>query len=161
MPPGSSPARWRFLQRNRLIAAIGQATMVIEAGFKSGSINTAGHANELERPVGAIPGPINSTRSAGCHRLIKERRAELISTPNDLFDLLNLKQLEQERMSFGLSGYQWRALDGLSHFDQGVETVAINSGMSLNEAQFTLGSLEKLGLVIRTSNGWVKLSNTL
>jgi DNA processing protein len=161
VPPGTAPARWRFLQRNRLIAAIGQATVVIEAGFKSGSINTAGHANELERPVGAIPGPINSTRSAGCHRLIKERRAELISTPADLFELLNLRNLEAERMSFGLSGYQWRALDGLAHFDQGVETVATNSGMSLNEAQFSLESLQKLGLVTRTSNGWVKVSNTL
>ena len=161
MPPGTAPARWRFLQRNRLIAAIGQATVVIEAGFKSGSINTAGHANELERPVGAIPGPINSTRSAGCHRLIKERRAELISTPADLFELLNLRNLEAERMSFGLSGYQWRALDGLAHFEQGVETVATNSGMSLNEAQFSLESLQKLGLVTRTSNGWVKVSNTL
>jgi DNA processing protein len=161
MPPGTAPARWRFLQRNRLIAALGKATVVVEAGFKSGSINTAGHANELERPVGAIPGPINSTRSAGCHRLIKERRAELISTPADLFELLNIRNLETERMSFGLSGYQWRALDGLAHFEQGVETVATNSGMSLNEARFTLESLQKLGLVMRTSNGWLKVSNTL
>jgi DNA processing protein len=161
MPPATAPARWRFLQRNRLIAALGKATVVVEAGFKSGSINTAGHANELERPVGAIPGPINSTRSAGCHRLIKERRAELISTPADLFELLNIRNLETERMSFGLSGYQWRALDGLAHFEQGVETVATNSGMSLNEARFTLESLQKLGLVTRTSNGWMKVSNTL
>jgi DNA processing protein len=160
MPPGTAPARWRFLQRNRLIAAIGQATVVVEAGFRSGSINTAGHANELDKPVGAVPGPINSTRSAGCHRLIKERRAELISTPSDLEELLGIwaKEVSSE---FHLSGLQTRALDSFGSFEQGAERVAQISGMTLNEASFTLDSLSRLGLVVQTSNGWVKTSNTL
>lgn len=160
MPPGTAPARWRFLQRNRLIAAIGQAIVVVEAGFRSGSINTAGHANELDKPVGAIPGPINSTRSAGCHRLIKERRAELISTPADLEELLGVwaKEVANE---FQLSGLQTRALDSFGSFEQGIERVAQISGMTLNEASFTLDSLSRLGLVVQTSNGWVKTSNTL
>lgn len=160
MPPGTAPARWRFLQRNRLIAAIGQATVVVEAGFRSGSINTAGHANELDKPVGAIPGPINSTRSAGCHRLIKERRAELISTPADLEELLGVwaKEVASE---FQLSGLQTRALDSFGSFEQGAERVAQISGMTLNEASFTLDALSRLGLVVQTSNGWVKTSNTL
>jgi DNA processing protein len=160
MPPGTAPARWRFLQRNRLIAAIGRATVVVEAGFRSGSINTAGHANELDRPVGAIPGPINSTRSAGCHRLIKERRAELICTPSDLEELLGLKSREGAS-AFQLSGLQTRALDSFGSFEQGLERVAQISGMTLNEAVFTLESLSNLGLVVQTSNGWVKTSNTL
>jgi DNA processing protein len=160
MPPGTAPARWRFLQRNRLIAAIGQATVVVEAGFRSGSINTAGHANELDRPVGAIPGPINSTRSAGCHRLIKERRAELISTPSDLEELLGIRSKEVAN-DFQLSGLQTRALDSFGSFEQGAERVAQVSGMTLNEASFTLDSLSRLGLVVQTSNGWVKTSNTL
>ena len=160
MPPGTAPARWRFLQRNRLIAAIGQATVVVEAGFRSGSINTAGHANELDRPVGAIPGLINSTRSAGCHRLIKERRAELISTPSDLEELLGIwaKEVSSE---FHLSGLQTRALDSFGSFEQGAERVAQVSGMTLNEVGFALDSLSRLGLVVQTSNGWVKTSNTL
>ena len=161
MPPGAAPARWRFLQRNRLIAAMGQATIVIEAGFRSGSINTAGHANELDRPVGAIPGPINSTRSAGCHRLIRERRAELISTPADLFELLNVRNVNEDKPQFDLNASQLRALDSLAHFEQSIERVAGISGMTLSEAGYTLGSLQKLGLVSRTSNGWVKFSNTL
>jgi DNA processing protein len=160
MPPGTAPARWRFLQRNRLIAAIGQATVVVEAGFRSGSINTAGHANELDRPVGAIPGPINSTRSAGCHRLIKERRAELISTPSDLDELLGIRCREVSNQ-LQLSGLQTRALDSFGSFEQGVERVAQISGMTLNEAGFALDSLSRLGLVVQTSNGWVKISNTL
>ena len=161
MPPGAAPARWRFLQRNRLIAALGNATVVIEAGYRSGSINTAGHANELDRPVGAVPGPINSTRSAGCHRLIRERRAELVSTPADLFELLNFRNSEEHPVSFELQANQIRALDSLGFFEQQSEVVARISGMTLSEADFALGTLAKLGLVIRTSNGWMKSSNTL
>ena len=161
MPPGAAPARWRFLQRNRLIAALGHATVVIEAGYRSGSINTAGHANELDRPVGAVPGPINSTRSAGCHRLIRERRAELVSTPADLFELLNFRNSEEHLVSFELQANQIRALDSLGFFEQQSEVVARISGMTLSEADFALGTLAKLGLVIRTSNGWMKSSNTL
>ena len=161
MPPGTAPARWRFLQRNRLIAAIGQATVVVEAGFRSGSINTAGHANELDRPVGAIPGQINSTRSAGCHRLIRERRAELISTPADLLELLMEKSIETHKPNFQLPASHLRTLDSFGSFEQSVERVASIAGMTLNEVGFALKSLEKLGLVLRTSNGWVKTSNTL
>lgn len=160
MPPGAAPARWRFLQRNRLIAAIGRATVVVEAGFKSGSINTAGHANELDRPVGAVPGPINSSRSAGCHRLIKERRAELISTPADLDELLGIRN-QSIASNNGLSGNQTRVLDSFGYFEQGAERVAVTSGMTLGEVGFALESLARLGLVLRTSSGWVKTSNTL
>jgi DNA processing protein len=160
MPPGAAPARWRFLQRNRLIAAIGKATVVVEAGFKSGSINTAGHANELDRPVGAVPGPINSPRSAGCHRLIKERRAELISTPSDLDELLGIRN-QSIAGNRALSGNQTRVLDSFGYFEQGAERVALTSGMTLGEVGFALESLARLGLVLRTSSGWVKTSNTL
>ena len=87
-PPGTSPARDLFLQRNRLIAALGKATVVVEAGFRSGTINTAFHANELSRAVAAIPGRADSVRSAGCHRLIREGRAELVATPDHLLELM-------------------------------------------------------------------------
>ena len=160
LAPGTAPARWRFLQRNRLIAAIGNATLVVEAGFRSGSINTAGHANELDRPVGAVPGQINSTRWAGCHRLIKERRAELISTPSDLFELLGLRN-QEVASNFGLTDNQIRVLDSFGYFEQNAERVSGISGMTLNDANNALVALEKFGLVLRTSSGWVKTSNTL
>ena len=69
-PPGSAPQRHRFLSRNRLIAAIGAVTVVVEAGRRSGSLNTAAHARALGRPVLAVPGPITSAMSVGCHDLI-------------------------------------------------------------------------------------------
>ncbi len=68
-PCGSAPTKWRFLQRNRLIAALSSATVVVEAGWRSGSLNTAAHAVSLSRRLGAVPGPITSAASAGTHRL--------------------------------------------------------------------------------------------
>jgi DNA processing protein len=72
LPPFSPPTKWRFLQRNRLIAALGNGTVVVEAGARSGSLNTATHALALGRPVMAVPGPIASPGSAGTHNLIRE-----------------------------------------------------------------------------------------
>lgn len=88
VPPGSAPTKWRFLQRNRLIAAAAAATVVVEAGFRSGSINTAGHAVALRRPLGAVPGSINSAASAGTHRMIREMGATLITSAEDVRQLL-------------------------------------------------------------------------
>ena len=84
VPCGSAPTKWRFLQRNRSISALAQATVVVEAGWRSGSLNTAGHAAALGRPLGAVPGPITSTTSTGCHLLIQAGIARLITSADDL-----------------------------------------------------------------------------
>lgn len=86
--PGTPPTRYRVLQRNRLIAALSGATVVVEAGWRSGSLNTAAHAAGLHRPVGAVPGPVTSAASGGCHRLIKEGIATLVTHAQDIHDLL-------------------------------------------------------------------------
>lgn len=86
-PVGQPPTRWRFLQRNRLIAALSQTTVVVEAGARSGALNTANHAMHLGRPLGAVPGPVTSASSVGCHRLLKEQQARLISQSSDVFEL--------------------------------------------------------------------------
>ena len=87
LPCGSAPTKWRFLMRNRLIAASTKATLVVEAGWRSGSLNTAGHAVALGRPLGAVPGPVTSAASAGCHRLIREFGATLVTTTDEAADL--------------------------------------------------------------------------
>lgn len=84
---GAVPTKWRFLSRNRLIAAGSRATVVIEAGSRSGSLNTASHAIDVGRPVGAVPGPITSAASAGCHRLIREFGATLVTTAHEADEL--------------------------------------------------------------------------
>ena len=84
---GQSPTKWRFLQRNRLIAAFARATLVVEAGWRSGSLNTAGHAAALGRPLGAVPGPVTSAASAGCHRLIREFGAHVVTNADEAAQL--------------------------------------------------------------------------
>lgn len=78
----------RFLTRNRLIAALSQGTIVVEAAFRSGSLRTARDAAELFRTVMAVPGPITSPTSDGCHRLIGERCAEIVTSVSDALELL-------------------------------------------------------------------------
>lgn len=89
--PGNKALPHRFLSRNRLIAAISNATLVVEAAFRSGSLRTARDAAELFRPVMAIPGPINSPTSEGCHRLIGERAAEIVTSVADAVEFVGIK----------------------------------------------------------------------
>jgi DNA processing protein len=79
----------RFLTRNRLIAAIASATVVIEAAHRSGSLRTARDAAELLRPVMAIPGLITSPTSEGCHRLISDRSAEIVTSVTDVVAMIS------------------------------------------------------------------------
>jgi len=90
--PGQNALPSRFLTRNRLIAALSKATLVVEAAFRSGSLRTARDAAELFRPVMAIPGPINSPTSEGCHRLIGERAAEIVTSVADAVEFVGVNQ---------------------------------------------------------------------
>lgn len=87
--PGAHAIPSRFLTRNRIIAALSEATLVVEAAFRSGSLRTARDAAELMRPVMAIPGPISAPTSEGCHRLIGERSAELVTSVADAIELIS------------------------------------------------------------------------
>ncbi|MGM7669951.1 DNA-processing protein DprA [Microbacterium sp. A93] len=88
MPPGASPTRHRFLQRNRLIAALSGAVLVVEARWRSGAQNTAGHALGLGREVGVVPGPVTSPQSAGCHRLLRESPAVVVTDLEEALALM-------------------------------------------------------------------------
>lgn len=86
--PGTFAIPARFLARNRIIAALSHSTLVVEAAFRSGSLRTARDAAELMRPVMAIPGPITSPTSEGCHRLIGERAAEVVTSVADAVEFI-------------------------------------------------------------------------
>jgi DNA protecting protein DprA len=86
--PGQRALPHRFLTRNRLIASLSKATLVVEAAFRSGSLRTARDAAEIFRPVMAIPGPIYSPTSEGCHRLIGERAAEIVTSVADAVEFV-------------------------------------------------------------------------
>lgn len=89
VPPGATPTRWRFLGRNRLIAAASAATIVVEAGYRSGTLTTATTAVTLGRALGAVPGPVTSPSSTGCHRLIREYGAHLVTDASDILALVD------------------------------------------------------------------------
>lgn len=160
--PGGSPTKWRFLQRNRLIAALSSATVVCEAGHRSGSLNTAGHASQLARPLGAVPGPVTSAASAGCHRLLREFSAVCIRDAQDALQLLSGYEdthpgVEEAREIPGESATHRRVIDALSlRKPRRVEEISVSSGLDFFEAQDALSELELLDLIKRTHLGWVR-----
>jgi hypothetical protein len=84
---------WRIREGEiDIIAALSKATLVVEAAFRSGSLRTARDAAEIFRPVMAIPGPINSPTSEGCHRLIGERAAEIVTSVPDAVEFVGVNQ---------------------------------------------------------------------
>ncbi|MDN5789251.1 MAG: DNA-processing protein DprA [Micrococcales bacterium] len=88
--PGSAPMKGRFLHRNRIIAAMTAGVVIVEAGLRSGSLNTARHAEELLRPIAAVPGPVTSMSSAGCHQAIRDERATLVTDAAEVIELVGV-----------------------------------------------------------------------
>jgi DNA processing protein len=171
LPCGSAPTRWRFLQRNRLIAATSRATVVLEAGWRSGSLNTAGHAAALGRPLGAVPGPVTSPSSAGCHRLLREYDAVCVTDANEMAELVTGSgggEAEQGQHGgpgqeiggpggdVGASPEERRVLDAMSvRAARPVLDIARRSGLSVPGVQSVLGRLQLEGGVVERSGGWV------
>lgn len=157
LPPGSAPTKWRFLQRNRLIAAAGRATIVLEAGWRSGSINTAGHANDLSRPVGAVPGPVTSAASAGCHRLIREHGATLVTNPDEMAELAPLHAPRTTAPGAASDPEATRVLDALSaRSPRQPPDIAARAGLSIADVQAVLGRLDLDGVVHEAERGWLR-----
>jgi DNA processing protein len=157
VPCGTPPTKWRFLQRNRLIAAASQATVVLEAGWRSGSLNTANHALTLGRPVGVVPGPVTSAASAGCHKLIREKpEVTLVTTPDEMAALVG----SGVSVSGGFSAEhtdESRLLDALStRSPRPVSNLAARSGLSVAAVQAALGTLALEGLAVERDRGWLR-----
>ncbi len=161
MVPGSAPTRWRFLQRNRLIAALSQATLVTEAGVRSGSLNTAGHASQLGRPIGAVPGPITSAASAGCHKLVRDYDAVLVTNVQEACELVGI---DDSSVLFDINGSDegedrdsaWvrRVCDALPlRGFRDLPSIAKLAGLSTEQTRGMLAELELLGRVRRRESG--------
>ena len=89
-PPGAHPTKVRFLARNRLIAAMTQVVVVVEAGWRSGALNTLAWGNLLHRSCVGVPGPVSSTASAGVHLALREHRADLVTGAAEVREALAL-----------------------------------------------------------------------
>lgn len=163
VPPGCSPTRWRFVQRNRLIAALTGATVVVEAALRSGTSITAREAGDLGRQVAAVPGPVTSPTSAGCHELLR-LGAVCVTCVGDVVELVS-------GMGEGLVGRPATPsaeYDGLPPDDLRVldavplrraapaGTVARTAGLDPQQVDATLARLELRGLVQSGPSGWVR-----
>ena len=163
MPPGALPMKSRFLQRNRLIAAMTAATVVVEAAWRSGALSTAHHAADLMRPVGAVPGPVTSVASAGCHRLLREGAAVCVTDVDEVAELVPAPQgreggtaglVEPDDTSW-LDARCLRVHDALGvHAGAPADEIARRAGVALAEARSALGLLELAGLAVRKNDGW-------
>lgn len=162
VPPGSAPTRGRFLQRNRLIAAATAATVVVEAGWRSGAASTAHHAARLLRPVGAVPGPVTSAASAGCHRLLRDGVAVCVTDAGEVVELAGVPGPDtpgddpRESRADVLEPLARQVHDGLSRrVPRDATEVAVQAGTTAAQARAMLGLLETLGLARRVGSGWL------
>jgi DNA processing protein len=142
------PAQWTFVARNRIMAALADAVLIVEAHEKSGTLVTARLALELGKDIGAIPGDIFSASSQGTNMLIKEG-AYMIRNSGDLYDLLHIKQQEQKTSTQTYSSDEERLLTLLVE-PMEKDTLLIRSELPLTLFLTAFSSLEMKGVIIET-----------
>ncbi len=162
VPPGSAPTRYRFLQRNRLIAALSAVTVVVEARWRSGALNTAHHAETLGRAVGAVPGSVHSANSAGCHRLLRDGGAVCVTDAGEIAELaLPSGEALPEARAVRPAEHDGLTLEDLILLDalplrstSSVDKLCSVAGLSQESVRAGLGRLGLLGLAISERGGW-------
>jgi DNA processing protein len=177
-PPGRRPARTRFLVRNRAIAALACGTVIVEAGERSGALNTARHAANLGKPLMAVPGPVTSAQSAGCHWIIREWGATCVTRAADVIEMLSPLSVPDALAPDGcpepayspgsgspgpdsgpsrddLDADSARVLDALpARGGAGTSTIAVEAGVDLDTVLRCLGRLAGYGFIERGDGGW-------
>jgi DNA processing protein len=161
LPPGSHPTRRRFLVRNRLIAALSLGTVVVEAALRSGSLATLDRARALHRDVMAVPGPVVSAMSAGCHVELRKdaicvtSAAEVLDTVGSLGDDAAEVRRGPVDLRDGLSDQVRRVLDAVPvRRGAGLAVIAKEAGVLPLVVQQVMPPLQAHGLVERTPDGW-------
>ncbi len=161
-PIGGAPTRIRFLARNRLIAAMAQGTVVVEAAVRSGALNTASWAAALGRVVMGVPGPVTSQPSAGVHQLIRGRDALLVTRAEEVLEAVapigthTLQDLrEEDGLRDRLTPQERQVLDAVPvRQSAAAGSIARAAGLAPAKTTAALGRLEQLGLVVEEANRW-------
>lgn len=161
-PPGVTAHKHQFLARNRLIAALADGVLVVEAGLRSGARNTVKWARRLSRPALAVPGPVTSAASVGCHRMIRDGEALLVTRAEEVVDEAGPLRLSLP----GATGPGENPEDRLTG-DEAIVFAALprigsrlplelsqQCGLSLPVVRATLPALELAGLVAADESGW-------
>ena len=175
-PPGTTPARHRFLVRNRLIAAFGAGTVVVEAGRRSGTLSTAAAAEQLGRLVMAVPGPVTSAMSVGCHLLLADRFAQLVTDADDVLAALGRSKqpvgaparagdpvpgADPQHPTDGLDLDSARVYDSLpARGYSSVDELVNESGLLATQVMGSLAVLELHSLAKRDGAEWRRITNS-
>jgi DNA processing protein len=153
--PGQRAARGSFPRRNRILAALAKLTIVVEAGRKSGALLTAGHAVELGRTVGVIPGPIDSPQSEGSNELMRDG-AHVIATIDDALMLAGLgRQRRAARLELGDT--EERILRELRRGATDLDGLAARTALPARECMMAVTMLELAGAVECTLTGEIRV----
>ena len=161
-PPGRMPTRPGFLVRNRVIAALSRGTVVVEAALRSGALNTARHARDQGRPLMAVPGPVTSTLSAGCHEIIRDWGAVCVTGAWDVIEVLSFPGDEPPGRARGpvlprdaLDPVTRRVLEAVpARAGRGPARIAVVAGVGFDTTMRCLGALAAAGFVERNDRGW-------
>lgn len=161
-PPGRNATRLRFLIRNRVIAALASGTLVVEAAQRSGALNSARHARDLGRPLMAVPGPITSDLSAGCHMILRDWQGTLVTSAAEVVEFLSpvAPALTAGRAAAVLGrdalGPEAAAvLDALPlRAGIGSSAIAVKAGLDMDTVIRSLGALAAGGFAERCDQGW-------
>jgi DNA processing protein len=162
VPPGRAPTRWRFVERNRLIAGLSRVTLVVEAAHQSGARGTAMRAQRMGLPIAAVPGPVTSPASYGCHRLIREDDAICVTSADELAELaspMGENLAEPPPLATGplqeLGPAERRVVDALpARTPAAIGSIIRAAGLVEEDVEVALKRLAGLGLAVQEGTGW-------
>jgi DNA processing protein len=164
-PPGTQARPAHFPQRNRIISGLSRGVLVVEAGFKSGSLITARLASEQGRDVFAIPGSVHSPVARGCHQLIRQG-ATLVESVADILQELGGWWSEpatpgaslQSAATEGLDAREIAVLEALGYDSQSTDVLGSSTGLSADQLMQSLLLLELQGLATAVPGGYVRIA---
>lgn len=148
-PGDSQPSSWTYPKRNRIVAGLSQATLIVEAGLKSGSLITADLAKRFKRRLFAVPGPLTSSVSQGTLRLIKEG-ADMVMAAEDILKVYGLKNSQCPAKSVlyrGLNKLQKSIIEKLSREPSEIDALSRLSGVSASKLGVALSLMQLQGLI--------------
>jgi DNA processing protein len=145
-PPGMKAYKGAFPKRNRIIAALAPLTIVVEAGFRSGALNTASQALEVNHTVAAVPGPIDSEQSRGSNQLLRDGAA-FIATPDDALSLLGISAPTERAPPPLLPDSEQKVWDAIAEGFVLTDALPGATGLGLAECLTAITSLEIMGLI--------------
>jgi DNA processing protein len=161
-PPGGVATKVRFLSRNRIIAALGEGTVVVEAAARSGALSTANWAAGIGRPLMGVPGPVTSAVSEGVHEMVRFRNATLVTRSEEILEVVSesgqcaldfRRATEDERDRLSLEARQ--VLDAVPvQRPSGTASIARVAGLSVSLVAEHLADLHNAGFVVSRDGGW-------